>query len=586
MSDSSSYSATDIITFIGVPLAVLGVLPILYNTFVTLVALSKIKRILSSSRLTALTRSDVVNRVIEIELPRYAVTPWDRFQDRTKYWRLSRTPSAIPGGSWTTFNWRTNVIGLKVQRLEYADQLRQPQVEVAFDELVCYLLDLGAVPDPHGWKLLRTTGLWTPVGCALMKSPDGRDKALRIAPLDDSDGMLSLSVAWDERWTTRNHSNLPPYWVELPPWPQRQRKKHADDAGSDGNSEEAEKPYSDTPQTGSEKDMTSSVREYAPFHDHQPITCQITGDGLVSALTHDTTTDDANEPHSLPIDHLRTSTSPTHGSAGDWFASAATAFGTTSQTVLWSYRTPPAIRRFARRDTVPCGVLVLLGLVDDAETPAWATASVSAEERQRAEDLDAMMRRGREQRAALAAEAAMPSAQREAAARERVRREAEQRMMELRERQRGHAERREARLVEALASPRWAAERVAALCLRWLVREDGEDEYRIECGDEEEEGGEAKGRCVKEAVGRLLWRMVRDRGLAGRVCGLLDLWMAWADNGGMRKSDFRALEEDRVTFALAALVVALIADTEAAAEGTVSMDLQECIRMWAKVRLG
>ena len=56
----------------GVPLAVLGVLPILYNTAVTLAALSKIKRMLKHSRLTALTRSDVVNRIIEVELPRYA----------------------------------------------------------------------------------------------------------------------------------------------------------------------------------------------------------------------------------------------------------------------------------------------------------------------------------------------------------------------------------------------------------------------------------------------------------------------------------------------------------------------------------
>ncbi len=155
MSDSGT-SATDIITYIGVPLAVLGVLPILYNTVVTLVNVSRIKRMLRHSRLTALTRSDVVNRVIEIELPRYAVTPWDRFQHRREYWSLARHPSAIPGGSWTTFNWRTNAIGIKTQRVEYADQLRQPQVEVAFTELVCYLLDLGAVPDPHGWKLLRS----------------------------------------------------------------------------------------------------------------------------------------------------------------------------------------------------------------------------------------------------------------------------------------------------------------------------------------------------------------------------------------------------------------------------------------------
>ena len=62
MSDSE-HSATDVITYIGVPLAVLGVLPILYNTVVTLAAVSRIKRMLRHSRLTALTRSDVVNRV-------------------------------------------------------------------------------------------------------------------------------------------------------------------------------------------------------------------------------------------------------------------------------------------------------------------------------------------------------------------------------------------------------------------------------------------------------------------------------------------------------------------------------------------
>lgn len=48
---SSDYSATDIITFIGVPLAVLGVLPILYNTIATLAALSRVRRMLKKSRL-------------------------------------------------------------------------------------------------------------------------------------------------------------------------------------------------------------------------------------------------------------------------------------------------------------------------------------------------------------------------------------------------------------------------------------------------------------------------------------------------------------------------------------------------------
>ncbi|KAL2150759.1 hypothetical protein VTH82DRAFT_7322 [Thermothelomyces myriococcoides] len=242
----SQHSATDIITYIGVPLAVLGVLPILYNTVATLAALSRVRRMLRHSNLTALTRSDVVNRVIEVELPRYAVRPMDRFADSEQYWSLSRHRSNIPGGSWTTFNWRKNVIGFSTQRIEYADQLRQPQVEVAFDDLICYLLDLGARPDPQGWRLLRSSGLWTPVGCTLMRAPDGLNSALTIAPLDGSDGHLSLAVTWAGPWTERNASHLPPYWVRLYPAPSRRQSGEivAEDRGEHEEEDES-KPLVD-----------------------------------------------------------------------------------------------------------------------------------------------------------------------------------------------------------------------------------------------------------------------------------------------------------------------------------------------------
>lgn len=111
LSGLSSPSATDVITYIGVPLAVLGVLPILYNTAVTLAARSKIKRMLRLNRLLITgpdglhdhghvkLRSDIINRVIEVDLPRYAVKPWDRFCSKAEYWSLpSDNPSTIPGG--------------------------------------------------------------------------------------------------------------------------------------------------------------------------------------------------------------------------------------------------------------------------------------------------------------------------------------------------------------------------------------------------------------------------------------------------------------------------------------------------------
>ena len=66
-------SGPDIITYIGVPLAVLGVLPIIYNTIATLATVAKVRRILRRGRLTGITRGDVINHVIEVELPRYTI---------------------------------------------------------------------------------------------------------------------------------------------------------------------------------------------------------------------------------------------------------------------------------------------------------------------------------------------------------------------------------------------------------------------------------------------------------------------------------------------------------------------------------
>jgi hypothetical protein len=427
----SGHSATDIITYIGVPLAVLGVLPILYNTAATLAALSRIKRMLRHSKLTALTRSDVVNRVIEVELPRYAVRPMDRLSDRAEYWSVSRHPSIIPGGSWTTFNWRTNVIGHNTQRVEYVDQLRQPQVEVAFDELVCYLLDLGAHPDPHGWRLLRSSGLWTPVGCALMRSPDGMHNALTIAPLDGSDGHLSLAVTWAGPWTTRDYSYLPPYWVRLHPPPQPTSAKPAEEEEGEDSRSAAEGATPEPAQHSStstlQKPSLDSTHRETTTNAQHPITCQISADGIITALTQqspDQTISTHHLTHTLHIEHLRLHPS---SSTGAWFASAATAYGTTSQTILWNYRIPDAILAFARKETVPCGVLVLLGVVDEAATPEWATTHMADDQ---ARQLDAFSRRTREMHAAMQAEARMAPAERAAAVSARMAREREAQLVE------------------------------------------------------------------------------------------------------------------------------------------------------------
>ncbi|KAK0629151.1 hypothetical protein B0T17DRAFT_589061 [Bombardia bombarda] len=561
MSNSGGPSATDVITYIGVPMAVLGVLPILYNTAATLAALSKIKRMLRHSKLTALTRSDVVNRIIEVELPRYAVTPWDRFSNRSEYWSLSRHPSSIPGGSWTTFNWRTNVIGLNTQRVEYADQLRQPQVEVAFDELVAYLLDLGAIPDPHGWRLLRSTGLWTPVGCTLMLSPDGREKSLTIAPLDGSDGHLSLAVNWAGQWTTRDYSHLPPYWVRLPPPPEEEKSA---DSG-EGSKSAVDDPFSERPEgetSSMQKKSLDSARQVGEVRAGKDITCQISADGIITALTQEEALQSSLQLDSLYINHLRIRPGK---SDGVWFASAVTAYGTTSQTILWSYKVPDAIISFARKDTVPCGVLVILKVVDESVTPQWAT-----KHNDHAADLDAFARKNRDQRAAMQAEARLPPAERAKAAMQRQQKENMQRLDEMRDKMRIDSQRREARSLEALQSPKWDPEVVAGHTLAWLKGR----------------GAVPEAANLRDVVGTILHRMVVDGQYTTSLCRMLDLWKAWAENGGMRASDMTALRDDLVTFTHATLLVAIIKDTASGTEGTLSMDLQDCLRMWKQVRLG
>ncbi|KAJ2901639.1 hypothetical protein MKZ38_001598 [Zalerion maritima] len=600
--------AVDIITYIGVPLTVLGILPILFNTAVTLAALSKIKRMLRKSQLTALTRSDVVNRVIEIELPRYAVTPWDRFQHRSEYWHLSRSPSSIPGGTWTTFNWKRTAIGIKTQRIEYADQLRQPQVEVAFDELICYLLDLGAKPDAQGWRILRTTGQWTPVGCALMRSPNGEHKALTIAPADDSDGNLSLAVIWCPEWTARDSSSLPPYWVRLSPPPpvvseEPEKGKELEDPFNPGESSstpqssdhlnEDPKAYDDedlekgTRQSTNSKNSLDSVAKAVEANAKSIITCQISTDGLVNALTEEHVgPSHSTHFNSLYIEHLRIGRLPPsyaaatamgassirnsktkNKNAGTWFSSAMTAFGTTSQTVLWNFKIPDDILSFVRKDTVPCGVLVLLGLVAMEDTPEWAT---SHDEADRWEQNESTRDNHSEWHRAVQEEMKMPPAERTKAQMKRMQREQEAKMKEMRLKRRRDEERAEQRALEALQSPRWDNARVAEYALSYLTAREHLP----------------KGLTGKDAVEVVLHTMVLDGEFAGRLADMLDLWKGWAENGGMRKSDYTVLKQDASLWCMSALLVALIGETANALAGTLAMDLQECLGIWKKVRLG
>lgn len=130
--------------------------------------------------------------------------------------------------------------------------------------------------------------------------------------------------------------------------------------------------------------------------------------------------------------------------------------------------------------------------------------------------------------------------------------------------------RRDQRMMEALQSPKWDTKLVAEHSLLWLKAK----------------GVWADSLTLKEIVGFMLHRMVLEGEFAAGIFRMLDTWKAWADMGGMRKTDYGVICDDKVTFANATLLIALIKNTSTATDGTLAMDLQECLRIWRKVRLG
>ncbi|KAG9239058.1 hypothetical protein BJ875DRAFT_262195 [Amylocarpus encephaloides] len=556
-------SGPDVITYIGVPLAVLGVLPIIYNTFSTLVTLTKVRRALRHGRLAGITRGDVVNHVVEVELPRYTIAPLHRHEHISDYWSLSHYPSQIPGGSWTTFNWKCHAIGLKTQRIDYADQLRQPQAEIGFEELVSFLLDLGALPDANGFRMLRASGLWVPTGTVLLRSPNQEEAVLSVAPLDDSDGNLSLAVRWSSNWGMRDPSSLPPYWVLIkgdrsPALSSKPGKLENETLKAFEIGEEIEEKVPREAADNSSK--ASKTAKYVP-EQAMNIRCQVGTQGLTAAIP-----DDA-EPdlfEGYDIRHLEDS-NVLSNTTGVWFASALTALGTSSQTILWNYKIPTEILSFSKKPTIPCGILVLLSIIPPSSTPEWCTTYDDT-----TTDRDAQFRSMRESSRALVREASLAPAQKAIAVRERQMKAHEDFVDSLNAKRRRDAQRAETTAVEALQSLKWEGGLVASHLLAWL-----------------KEGGHVdEAHDLRRAVEALLYRMVCEPGLASDTGAMLDRWKLFVENGGMRKADYLVLQEQVVGFAYAGLLVAVIAESVTAGSGSLAADLGECVRVWRKVRLG
>lgn len=581
-------SATDIITYIGVPLAVLGVLPILYTSSRALWTQRSIRSTLKRHGLleSAFTRVSLIGGIVEVELPRCTVTPLDRESD-ADYWKLNALHVPLKGGGWSLFHWNRLVTGKVLCRCQFKDELTIPPADVDFEDLVAFLLDRGAVPDAHGWHILKTVGLWAPPGTIILRPPQGLSGAvLAVAPPDDSDGVLSLQVNWKSQWDLRNSNSLPPFWMRL-------EQPRFDNTGKEGEiasksiSELKELSRSETAQTGQSKPLSrqntlvaetiaeSSTGSSTDSSSSKPVPLLAEIERLKPLATKSETD---SVRFKIDQEHVKRVLFESQGDStgeqrdltrfGDtfdlWFACAASALTQDGYSGIWNFAIPSNISKFTREKSVPCGVMVVLGLLNEDNVPPWASPPPPPGESQ--VDIQARMQ---EDNLARRLESTMPPAQAAEARQVRMMRESQRFHHSHIKKMHAHEEYQERRLIEAIQSPRLDNLVVAQANLAYLIGEE-----IVPCDY-----------TLNDLAQAVLYLMILDEGQAKLIADILERWMLWCQFGGMQKVQLTLLMENKVAFCYASALVAIVQQANSG-NGNLSSDMLDCMRAWRRVRLG
>lgn len=626
----SSTSATDIITYIGIPLAVLGVLPILYTFVLSILTQRRIRHLLLSHghkpasgrngrQEGFVLRASPMTSLIEVEMPRYTVAPLARTDQR--YWNVSeevekyhgeeskrallsehneqgegrgyrqreadeeqyavvraestlemiqegRVRGFLRGGSWRTFHWRRLVVGRKLYRIQYEDELREPPAEIDFADLVNFLMDWGADLDSVGWEKLRGGGLWTPAGTVLLRAAADEDLneetmktggqnaggwVLRTSMPDDSDGVLTLCCRWPEGHFSggrRNAASLPPGWGRL----------HKPGCASDSVNEDG------------------LITNIVKLTEDNKLLLDVTSlrfkaeSGLISTAYPET----SGKETGTTIELFRMSK---YTLGQQWFTSATSALLTLTRTngQLWGYETPNEIISFVRKDSIPCGVLVLLDLLSPDAAPHWDNSG--NDDKTQYQLAMAHMNRAQARLQAERLEASMPPDQARVHKMNRQANERQEQMNDVNRNTDARRAREQRRLQDAIASPRLSCKAVAESCLAWLIK--------------------AKfvqpGSTIESAAEAVLFLLVlesqqsEEKGdLVMPIMMIIEEWTNWTVAGGMKKEQFEMLQQHRRSFCYAACLVAVVAEAAlvTTGKGKASIDMIECLRLWKKVRLG
>ncbi|OJJ42422.1 hypothetical protein ASPZODRAFT_137327 [Penicilliopsis zonata CBS 506.65] len=539
--------------------------------------------------------------LVEVELPRCSIAPLDRELDQA-YWQMNGAYGlvSLKGGSWAIFHWNRLVTGRVLYRFQFKDELVIPQADVDLEELLAFLLDRGAVPDPQGWRLLKSVGLWTPPGTALLRPPrDCTGVVLTVAAPDDSDGVLSLQLHWKPEWDRRDAGSLPPFWMRL-----EQPRSGYDDVlveapsavqlkGSlsslKGRSISRENTLVAESTTESTVKTAAAAASAAAAGAASAAAAAKTPSLLsnieeIKALV--TTVDNSSVRFKMDQEQVKTvffekedatmtgeqrDLSPLGETFGLWLICVAAALSQLQDAGgggggggLWTFSIPNDVVTFARRKSIPCGVMVLLGLLKESDVPPWSSppppqGETTMETHERMEE-DALARR---------LEAAMPVAQAAEARRVRMMRESQRFHTNHQKRIQAQEEYEQRRLVEAIQSPRLENHVIATAGLVYLVGENVVPAHYT----------------VAQLAHAVLYLLLLDEKQAQAVADILERWTLWCQFGGMQPVQLTFLMENKVAFCYAAALVAVVRHANAD-DGNLSADLLASMRLWKRVRLG
>ncbi|KAI9869790.1 MAG: hypothetical protein M1830_005087, partial [Pleopsidium flavum] len=198
-------SATDIVTYIGVPLAVLGVLPILWTAIKTLKLSWDIRAQLSKNfskddnHSYISTNTDVLSGRVDVNYHNVRLEPLIRTDERYMAYKPKGKRSELKGGTWTILFWSPtwSMEPTKKYTLTPTDRLRQPAARVNFTRLVDFLRDRGAVLSAEGFRNLKTERLRVSADTVLMEALDD-SAVLSVAKRDINDDEELLTLRLDQ----------------------------------------------------------------------------------------------------------------------------------------------------------------------------------------------------------------------------------------------------------------------------------------------------------------------------------------------------------------------------------------------------